>query len=143
MRRATFGVASITPEEAVFELELLDHDFLLFDNAGDGDCAVYRRGDGGYGLILGSDAAGRGGPYVDWITVDPVPAPRLAVAQALERLDVSSEPFVFFVDEDRNRGAIVYRRYDGHHGLIEPMTGDEPGDPIPQGTGNGAAERAG
>lgn len=47
-----FAVRPMTPEEAVLELELVGHDFFLFRNAeSDGINVVYRRRDGGYGLI--------------------------------------------------------------------------------------------
>jgi hypothetical protein len=29
-------------------------------------------------------------------------------------------PFLFFVDAERGRGAVLYHRYDGHYGLIAP-----------------------
>jgi putative sigma-54 modulation protein len=47
-----FVVRAMTPEEAVLELELVGHDFFVFRN-GDTDeiNVVYRRRDGGYGLI--------------------------------------------------------------------------------------------
>jgi hypothetical protein len=40
--------------------------------------------------------------------------------ERLERLDMSGERFVFFVDPQTRRGAVMYRRYDGHHGLVQP-----------------------
>ena len=42
----------MTPEEAVLQLELVGHDFFVFRNA-DSEAVnvVYRRRDGGYGLI--------------------------------------------------------------------------------------------
>jgi putative sigma-54 modulation protein len=47
-----FALKPMTPEEAVLELELIGHDFFVFRN-GDTDAinVVYRRRDGGYGLI--------------------------------------------------------------------------------------------
>ena len=39
-------------EEAVLQLELIGHDFFVFRNAESGEVnVVYRRKDGGYGLI--------------------------------------------------------------------------------------------
>jgi hypothetical protein len=31
-------------------------------------------------------------------------------------------PFPFFVDAARSRGSVVYHRYDGHYGLITPVS---------------------
>ena len=42
----------MTAEEAVLQLELIGHDFFVFRNADTGEInVVYRRKDGGYGLI--------------------------------------------------------------------------------------------
>jgi putative sigma-54 modulation protein len=47
-----FAVKPMTPEEAVLQLELLGHDFFVFQNADSGEVnVVYRRRDGNYGLI--------------------------------------------------------------------------------------------
>ncbi len=47
-----FAVKPMTPEEAVLQLELIGHDFFVFQNADSGDLnVVYRRRDGGYGHI--------------------------------------------------------------------------------------------
>jgi len=47
-----FAVKPMTPEEAVLQLELIGHDFFVFQNADTDDVnVVYRRRDGNYGLI--------------------------------------------------------------------------------------------
>jgi putative sigma-54 modulation protein len=47
-----FPVKPMNAEEAVLQLELVGHDFFVFRNAESGDVnVVYRRKDGGYGLI--------------------------------------------------------------------------------------------
>jgi putative sigma-54 modulation protein len=47
-----FAVKPMTPEEAVLQLELIGHDFFVFQNAETTDVnVVYRRRDGNYGLI--------------------------------------------------------------------------------------------
>ena len=47
-----FAMRSMRPEEAVVELELIGHDFFVFRNdETDAINVVYRRRDGGYGLI--------------------------------------------------------------------------------------------
>jgi putative sigma-54 modulation protein len=58
VRRKTFDLQPMLPEDAALQLELLDHDFYLFTNAMSGACnVVYRRRDGQLGLI----EAGAGG----------------------------------------------------------------------------------
>jgi putative sigma-54 modulation protein len=47
-----FAVKPMTPEEAVLQLELVGHDFFVFQNADTDEVnVVYRRRDGHYGLI--------------------------------------------------------------------------------------------
>ena len=47
-----FAVKPMSAEEAVLQLELVGHDFFVFQNADSSDVnVVYRRRDGGYGLI--------------------------------------------------------------------------------------------
>ena len=46
------GLAPMTPEEAVLQLELIGHDFFVFRNVESDDVnVVYRRRDGNFGLI--------------------------------------------------------------------------------------------
>jgi putative sigma-54 modulation protein len=47
-----FAIKPMGPEEAVLQLELVGHDFFVFQNADSGEVnVVYRRKKGGYGLI--------------------------------------------------------------------------------------------
>ena len=51
-RTKKFGVKPMSPEEAVLQMDLLEHDFYMFKNAdSDGISIVYKRKNGGYGLI--------------------------------------------------------------------------------------------
>ena len=52
VRTKQFQMKPMGEEEAVLQLELLDHDFYVFTSADTGDInVVYRRRDGNYGLI--------------------------------------------------------------------------------------------
>ncbi|MDX6510587.1 MAG: putative sigma-54 modulation protein [Gaiellaceae bacterium] len=52
VRTKQFAIKPMTPEEAVLQLELVGHDFFVFRNADSGEVnVVYRRRNGGYGLI--------------------------------------------------------------------------------------------
>ena len=53
VRIKQFRFAPMTREEAVLQMNLLEHNFFAFRDADNGDAfaVVYRRNDGGYGLI--------------------------------------------------------------------------------------------
>jgi putative sigma-54 modulation protein len=53
VRVKSFRFAPMTREEAVLQMNLLEHNFFAFRDADNGDAfaVVYRRNDGGYGLI--------------------------------------------------------------------------------------------
>lgn len=51
-RTKKFGVKPMSPEEAVLQMDLSEHDFYIFRNSeSNGISIVYRRKNGGYGLI--------------------------------------------------------------------------------------------
>lgn len=54
------------------------------------------------------------------VTVGSTDAPTLSFVGAIERLDAGTEPHVFFRNAATRRGNVVYRRYDGHYGVITP-----------------------
>ena len=53
VRVKNFRFAPMTREEAVLQMNLLEHNFFAFRDADNGDAfaVVYRRNDGGYGII--------------------------------------------------------------------------------------------
>lgn len=53
IREKTFVLKPMSPEEAILQMNLLGHEFYMFLNSDTGaDAVVYKRRDGGYGLIL-------------------------------------------------------------------------------------------
>ena len=53
VRVKNFDVATMSEEEAILQIELLNHDFFIFKNAKDSKTNVlYKRKDGNYGLII-------------------------------------------------------------------------------------------
>lgn len=119
MRRKTFALESETPEEAAFDLEMLDHDFFLFRNAETQEPNVILRSAGdGYELMQPTPVAP--GSVSEWAPIrsSPLTPSHLTLEQATAILDLGNEPFVFFLDEQTAEGNVVYRRYDGHYGLI-------------------------
>ena len=53
VRTKRFSVKPMSPEEAILQMNLLDHDFYVFRNSDDDSISiVYHRKNGGYGLIV-------------------------------------------------------------------------------------------
>ena len=53
VRTKRFSVKPMSPEEAILQMNLLDHDFFVFRSSEDDSlCIVYQRKNGGYGLIV-------------------------------------------------------------------------------------------
>lgn len=116
VRHKSFSFGSLTPEDALAEMESLEHDFHLYADRETGrDAVVFRRQEGGYAL---SRAGGIATPPVGF-EEGPEP-PEMELAEAENRLGLSEEPFLFFIDAATGRGNVLYLRYDGHYGLITP-----------------------
>ena len=120
IRRPCYASHSLTPEEAVTEIDLLDYDFHLFTERSTGEASVlYRVGDR-YWLAQARPKPGRIGPLPQSVTLSEHPAPVLSLAEAVSRLEWLGQPFVFFVNMETGRAGLLYHRYDGHYGLVEP-----------------------
>jgi hypothetical protein len=120
VRHKTFAVEELTPDEAVFDMEQLDYDFYLFrDLASEMDSVIERQAEG-FRLTRLSPIDIEPGPTAVPLDVATTPAPRLILGEAIERLDTGGEPRVFFADAATGRGNVVYRRYDGHYGVVTP-----------------------
>jgi ribosome-associated translation inhibitor RaiA len=103
VRRKTFQPTTATLQEAEFDLELMDYDFLLFTDAWSNvDSVVARDGRDGYQVTVLRDV------------------PRLTLPTAKAVLDSTDTPFVFYADAETGRGNVLYRRHDGNYGLITP-----------------------
>ncbi|MCE7883077.1 MAG: HPF/RaiA family ribosome-associated protein [Actinobacteria bacterium ATB1] len=123
LRRKTFAVEAMTPDEAAYDMEILDHDFYLFTNIDtEEENVIARNGDGTYTLFQArAHDLTIDGAAVSIQTSDIV-APETDCDGAIDILVSGNEPFVFFVDGDTGRGNVVYLRYDGNYGLIQPAT---------------------
>ncbi|MET3983087.1 sigma 54 modulation/S30EA ribosomal C-terminal domain-containing protein [Streptomyces sp. PvR034] len=119
VRHESFGLGRQTPEDAVIDLEAMDHAFWLFTDMTSGaDCVVYRHGPGHRVASSGGDAQEwEAGPC---LSVSPARAPECGVDEAVERMRLAGLAFVFFVDSATGRGCVLYQRHDGHYGLISP-----------------------
>jgi hypothetical protein len=120
--RKSFALEAQSVDEAIADLEMLDHDFFLFrDVTNEVDCVVRRAADG-YELHCAGTAPDE--PIAAPVRHNPEPVPNLALEDAEELLDASDASYVFFVDAEAGRGRVLYRRYDGHYGLIVAIDDD-------------------
>ena len=122
IRHKSFSLPRETPDEAAFEMDSMDYDFHLFTDAATGeDSVIYRAGPTGYRLAQVRPRGPAREPLAVPLTYSEQPAPRMSVAEAEERLEMTGLPFVFFTDSSSGRGSVLYYRYDGHYGLITPV----------------------
>lgn len=122
VRHKSFTLQRCTVDDAAHDMGMLGYDFHLFTESGTGqDAVLYRAGETGYRLALITPP----GPHELAtfqlpLTISTQSAPELTTDEAVARLNLLDLPFLFFLDADRGRGAMLYRRYDGHYGLITP-----------------------
>ena len=120
IRRPGYASHPLTLDEAVAELDLLDYDFHLFTERSTGqDSVLYRVGDR-YRLAQVRPNPDDLGPLPGAVTLSEHQAPVLTLAEAIGRLEWLGQPFVFFVSPETGRASLLYHRYDGHYGLVDP-----------------------
>jgi ribosomal subunit interface protein len=123
VRRKSFALEPMDAVEAAADMTALDHDFFLFRDVGTGaDSVIYRRDDGRLAVIAPQDA-----PEVPGVSGDDRPVREssrysgpLGLADAISKMDALNHRFLYFTDASTGRGAVLYLRYDGHYGLIQP-----------------------
>ncbi len=121
LERATYSPDPIDPDEAAWELYMLDERFHLFvDSATGADALIQRLDDGTWELQEVTPDPQAEARAAITLRVSRAPAPRLDLAAARNVLDLSDAHFVFYVNPSDERGRVLYRRYDGHYGLLEP-----------------------
>lgn len=128
VRHKSFAADEQTIDEAAWDMSMLDYDFFLFVELKSGqDCLIERGEDGVLLLHLLEPQAPELG--VAATAYEPVtsPPPELSVSAAIDLLNGSGAPMLFFRNAMSGRGNAIYRRYDGHYGLITPPT-DDPTD---------------
>lgn len=119
VRRKLVPFARLTVDEAVREMRLRDYDFHLFTEIGsDQDSVVYGCGPDTLRLAQLVPLPERLAPHAVRIVYYDRPAPVLSVPEATDMLRLSEVRFTFFRDAHSGRGSALYRRNDGHFGLL-------------------------
>lgn len=119
-RRKAFAVAPMDASEAALEMDSLDHSFFLYrDVATAADALLYHRDDGLLAVIdpPGARTAPLDGPIREHSRLSQP----IDLRTAVREMDELGHRFLFFVNEHTGRGNVIYLRYDGHYGLIEPL----------------------
>ncbi|MFE7525677.1 sigma 54 modulation/S30EA ribosomal C-terminal domain-containing protein [Kitasatospora sp. NPDC057542] len=107
-RHKAVVLARRTPEQAALELFALDRRFHLFADAATGrDSLVHRCSPSG---------------TVELRSVGTGAVPTLDLAEAARLLWITGRPFVDHTDPGDGRARVLYRRFDGHYGLIAPVS---------------------
>jgi ribosome-associated translation inhibitor RaiA len=120
VRRKSFALEPMSAVEAAADMAALDHDFFLFRDADTGaDSVIYRRDDGRLAVIAPRDAPGAPGGDGPVRESSRYSGP-LDLAGAISMMDALNHRFLYFTDASTGRGAVLYLRYDGHYGLIQP-----------------------
>jgi len=113
-------------DEAVDDLDALDLEVLLFEELTTGEPAVvWRREDGGYRMRCASGGdpipTMEPAPFAD-VEVDVHPFPTMDLESARTELKLGS-PWVAFRNALDGEVGVLYRRIDGHDGLV--VVGDQ------------------
>lgn len=120
VRRKSFTLARLDCDAAAAELAELDYDFHVFTEIGSGRDSVLYRTDAGLRLAQVDPRPGEVVRGSVPVTIDADRVPALDTDEAVRRLELTGAPFVFHLDRANGRGSVVYRRYDGHYGVIAP-----------------------
>ena len=123
VRHKAFNTGEQTVEEAIFDMNQIDYDFYLFRDLDSGADSLVERLPGGIFRLqhaLPSDVKENVKDTEGFYKVeeDDRPAPTLTVEEAIEQLSAGGGRFVFFAESPGGYGCVLYRRYDGHYGLI-------------------------
>ncbi|MGI9614986.1 MAG: ribosome hibernation promotion factor [Acidimicrobiales bacterium] len=131
VRHKSFAPEDITVDEAAWDMELLDYDFFLFTDLETGlDRLLERRDDGGLRLHLMDVGSAASAEVHDGVETSDEIAPEITPSKAIQLLDGAGRHFLLFRNEATGRGNVMYRRYDGHYGLITPPADGEAMDPV-------------
>jgi ribosome-associated translation inhibitor RaiA len=120
VRRRTYSDEAEPTLSAVADLLDDDQEFRLFVHVRTNeDVVVHWRDDGRIGLLHppGSILEDEGDPVVPEPSrySDPLP-----LANARAEMDITNHRFLYFIDAEDRRGKVLYLRFDGDYGLVEP-----------------------
>jgi hypothetical protein len=120
IRHRSVPLAGNTCDDAALDMDAMGYEFRLFTETGSGQHSVLYRAEDGFRLAQVNPQPGDVIQGYLPVTISPMPAPLLSLDEAIQRLELTGSPFVFFLDGEHLCGSVLHRRYDGHYGLITP-----------------------
>ncbi len=128
VRHKSFAAGEMTVDEAAWDMTALDYDFFLFVDLDTGQDSLLEVADEPLDIESGASLRFRQvepahdqlGPMVNEVEMVDAPVPTMTVDEAVAMLNPGGQPRLFFRNADTRRGNVIYRRYDGHYGLITP-----------------------
>jgi hypothetical protein len=121
IRHTSYSLPRITPDDAALDMAMLRDEFHLFTDLATGqDSVLYRDAPATFRLSQLRPRRGVAPTTSLHLSYSELPAPRLTVEEAAERLDLSGVSFVFFENQQTGRGNLLYHRNDGDYGLTTP-----------------------
>jgi hypothetical protein len=116
VRRKFVDLEALAPAEAMQRMDRGDYNFYLHRGLENAEtCLLYRVGPTGYRIATPSHHARPTG-LVAPLTWDRQAPLHFDVGEALEHLNRTDFPFLFYIDGAS--ATVMYRRYDGNYGLI-------------------------
>jgi sigma 54 modulation/S30EA-like ribosomal protein len=119
VRHKACPLARQTPDTAARTMDLRDYDFHLFvEDPSEQDAVMYRGGPTGYRLTAPAPALLAGAASSVPVDVDPAVLPVLTLPEAIRAIEAGGTQILVFVTVRTGRGAVLYRRFDGHLGVV-------------------------
>jgi hypothetical protein len=117
VRSKSASLNRLTAHDAARHMDSMDYNFYLHASAETGEgCLVYRIGPTGYRVSTPDAHLGPPAGLTPPLTWQPKVLSRFTEVEAREYLSRTDLPFVYFYEGDA--ASVMYRRYDGHYGLI-------------------------
>lgn len=125
VRHKSIAPDEMTIDEAAWDMATLDYGFYLFVDLETGQDSLLEQTEDGLFVLhqLSPQPKGDSATVTEYKIADKA-TPELLVSEAITLLNEARELRLFFKNQQSGRANVIYRRYDGHYGLITPAIED-------------------